>query len=391
MLITEIEHINEEDLDSTAFEQILTPALDQLDKVFKQNKFEIRIVGGAVRDIALNKVPKDIDLATDATPDEMIELFDKNNIRYKPTGLQHGTVTVIMDGEPYEITTLRADVDTDGRHAEVEFIRNWEEDAQRRDLTYNAMSLDFDGQLYDYFNGMDDLQDKVSKFVGDADQRIKEDYLRILRYFRFQSKLENPTWDKETLVAVKSNAKGLTQISVERIWQELAKLLVGTSVVDSLAYMNKTGVDSVLGIKTADAKKLNNYNTDNPVIALAVLGNDTTLAKKWKLSRAEAYELKFYVTYKDKKVSKEQVEHMVIDGMEKDLVVNLLKIQKQDKLASHIEQFDIPTFPVTGNDLIQHDVVKPGPEMGNVLNKLKDLWKQSNYTASKDELLNVTV
>ena len=377
-----------EELDSTAFEEIITPALERLDKTFKKNNFEIRIVGGAVRDIALGKTPKDIDLATDATPDEMIKLFDSSGIRYKPTGIQHGTVTAIMDGEPFEITTLRADVDTDGRHAEVEFIRNWKEDAQRRDLTYNAMSLDFDGNLYDYFNGMDDLQDKVSNFVGDANERIKEDYLRILRYFRFQSKLDSPKWDKDTLVAIKDNAKGLPQISVERIWQEMGKLLVGNSVVDTLAYMGKTGVADVIQLPIKNAKKLNDYKDNkDPIIALAILVDDTTLANTWKLSNAEGQDLKFYLTHKNKPLTKEQAEHLVIDGMGKEDVINLLTIQKQDKLISYIEQFQTPEFPITGNDLIQHGMV-PGPNLGNTLKQLKDLWKKNDYKLSADELLN---
>ena len=120
--------------------------LEKLDKLFTKNKYEIRIVGGAVRDIALDKAPKDIDLATDATPIEMQRMFGQAQIRNKPTGIEHGTITAILDGENFEITTLRSDTNTDGRHAEVEFVRSWEEDAKRRDLTYNAMSLDFDGK-----------------------------------------------------------------------------------------------------------------------------------------------------------------------------------------------------------------------------------------------------
>ena len=206
--------LHEEKLD---VKSVITSPIKKLDKVFKNNKYELRIVGGAVRDLALGKTPKDIDLATDATPDEMMTILDKSGIRHIPSGLEHGTITAILDNEPFEITTLRADKETDGRHAEVEFVKSWEEDAKRRDLTYNAMSMDMEGKVYDYFDGMDDLQDKVSKFVGDADERIKEDYLRILRYFRFQGRLSTPTWDKDTLKAISSNVKGLQKISAERV------------------------------------------------------------------------------------------------------------------------------------------------------------------------------
>lgn len=166
---------------------IISPDVKTLGELFSRNGFEIRVVGGAVRDVALGKSPKDIDLATDATPQEMQKMFDRAMIKHIPTGIEHGTLTAVLNNEPYEITTLRADTETDGRHAEVKFVKSWEEDAKRRDLTYNAMSMDIEGNLYDYFGGMDDLQDKVSKFVGDAEQRIKEDYLRILRYFRFKA------------------------------------------------------------------------------------------------------------------------------------------------------------------------------------------------------------
>ena len=208
---------------SAEFESILTPALISLGEIFNKNEHELRVVGGAVRDLMLGKKPKDIDLATDATPKEMIGFLEQENIKVVPTGIEHGTITAVINKEPYEITTLRADTETDGRKAKVNFIRNWREDARRRDLTYNAMSLDFEGRLYDYFEGMNDLQNKVSRFVGDPNERIQEDYLRILRYFRFQSKLTSPQWSGDTLDAIQKNASMLKKISVERVWQEIQK------------------------------------------------------------------------------------------------------------------------------------------------------------------------
>ena len=181
---------------------LLTPGVKALDKAMKGAGYEVRIVGGAVRDLVLGKEPKDIDMATNATPDEMMKVFDAAGIRYEPTGLQHGTITVILDGEPIEITTLRIDAETDGRHAEVEFTKDWKLDAERRDLTYNAMSVDLNGNLFDYFGGVDDIRDKVTRFVGNAEERIKEDYLRILRYFRFQGRMNSPKWDDDILAVI---------------------------------------------------------------------------------------------------------------------------------------------------------------------------------------------
>jgi len=363
---------------------IISTSIKTLDKVFKSNNHEMRIVGGAVRDIALGKSPKDIDFATDATPDEMIAILDKANIRHKPTGLEHGTITAIIDGEPFEITTLRADTETDGRHAEVEFVKSWEEDAQRRDLTYNAMSMDIDGNVYDYFNGMNDLQDKVSKFVGDAEKRITEDYLRILRYFRFQGRLSTPSWNDDTLKAITTHAKGLTQISAERIWQEMSKVLAGQNVANVLDHMTKTGVSKVIGLATTDLNKIKDRG--NPIIVLAQMGNNVDIAKRWRLSNTEAVLLDFLVKNKTNSLDTKKVEDMIADGVDKEKISALATLQGKEDMADHAITANVPAFPVTGADLIATGM-KPGPEMGEKLNQLKQQWKQSNFTATKDELL----
>ena len=153
--------------------------------MFSSEGYSIRLVGGVARDLLLGHQPKDIDLATDCTPENMVQIFEREGLHYIPTGLQHGTITVHINKVNYEITTLRIDHVTDGRHAIVQYTSEWSKDAERRDLTINAMSLSFDGTLYDYFNGMEDLKKKKVRFVGNARERIKEDYLRILRYFRY--------------------------------------------------------------------------------------------------------------------------------------------------------------------------------------------------------------
>ena len=359
---------------------VINSSIKKLDKVFKSNKHELRIVGGAVRDLALDKTPKDIDLATDATPDEMIAMLDKASIRHKPTGLEHGTITAILDNEPFEITTLRADTETDGRHAEVEFVRSWEEDAKRRDLTYNAMSMDMEGNVFDYFNGMDDLQDKVSNFVGDADERIKEDYLRILRYFRFQGRLSTPSWNEDTLKAISSNVKGLQNISAERIWQEMSKVLAGNNVANVLTHMTKSGVSKVIGLSTNDLNKVKDKG--NPIIALAQMGNTTDIAKRWRLSNNEAVLLDFLVKNKNNSLDQKKVEDMIADGIDKNLISALVTIQGKDLNVDA----KVPDFPITGADLIAKGM-NPGPQMGAKLNLLKQQWKQSNFTATKDDLL----
>lgn len=363
---------------------VITSPIKKLDKVFKSNNYELRVVGGAVRDLALDKTPKDIDLATDATPDEMMAILDKAGIRHIPSGLEHGTITAILDNEPYEITTLRADKETDGRHAEVEFVKSWEEDAKRRDLTYNAMSMDMEGNVFDYFGGMDDLQDKVSKFVGDPEERITEDYLRILRYFRFQGRLSTPTWDKDTLKAISSNAEGLQKISAERVWQEMGKVLSGNNVANILDYMAKTGVSKVIGLSTNDLNKVK--DNGNSIVALAQTGNTIDIAKRWKLSKVQATMLDFLVKNKNNTLDQKKVEDMIADGVDKELISALATLQGKDV---NIDA-EVPNFPITGADLIAKGM-KPGPEIGAKLGQLKQKWKDSNFKSTKDELLKENV
>ena len=366
----------------------ITTALKTLDKLFTKNKYEIRIVGGAVRDVALGKEPKDIDLATDATPTEMQKMFDGANIRHKPTGIEHGTITAILDGEDFEITTLRSDTNTDGRHAEVEFVRSWEEDAKRRDLTYNAMSMDFNGKVYDYNGGMDDLQNKVSKFVGDPEERIKEDYLRILRYFRFQGRLTNPKWDAKIITAIKDNSNGLSKVSVERIWQEMGKILSGNNVSDILKYMEKTGVTKSIRLQARNTNSV--QDNQDAIISLARIVDNDSIAKTWKLSKDEHTTLLTLVKNKDKTLTQKSAEDLLVDGKNKDIISKLAELQDNKELVKYIQTFQMPTFPINGNDLMVLGISR-GPEMGQVLQSLKTKWKQSNFTATKDELLsNVT-
>ena len=376
------ESLNEEALN---VKSIITPAIRKLDKVFKKNQYEVRIVGGAVRDIALGKEPKDIDFATDATPDEMIAMLDKEGIRHIPTGIEHGTITAVIDGEDFEITTLRADTNTDGRHADVEFVRSWEEDAKRRDLTYNAMSMDIDGTVHDYNGGMDDLQDKVSRFVGDPEERIKEDYLRILRYFRFQSKLDSPKWDDATLNAIKDNADGMTGLSVERIWQEMSKLLMGSSAKEALEWMNKTGVSSKIGLEGINPAKLG--EPTGPIIALARMLDSSGIARDWKMSNYDREMFDFLIKHKGENINPKQAQDMIINGASQDHLLAWANMHGKNDVYDAVHGFEQPDFPINGKDLLARGYVA-GPNLGKMIADLKDEWMKSNYKLSKEDLLN---
>ena len=376
-----------EKINTTAFKELMTPELKKLGTVFNKAGHEIRLVGGVVRDLALKKFPKDVDLATDANPNDVVELLNKNNIKNKPTGIEHGTITAIINKTPYEITTLRADKETDGRRAKVQFVKDWKQDAERRDLTYNAMSLDFKGKLYDYFGGMDDLQDKVSAFVGDPDERIKEDFLRILRYFRFQSKLEDPKWDQNTIKAIANNADDLKRISVERVWSELKKMLVSRNVEESLRYMGQTGVAKAIDLPVENASMIKRLaKTDDPIVPLAVLVDDITLADTWKMSKEETQLLRFLIQNKKTSLTKESAIDFIHDGYSKKMVLDLINLQGKKALDDVIRNYEAPQFPVQGRDLIAKGM-KPGVDVGRQLAQLRDKWKASGYKLSKDQLL----
>ena len=185
---------------------------------------EVRYVGGCVRKIINQEKVDDIDLATNLEPNQVCEALKKNNIKFFESGIEHGTITAVENKYKFEITSLRKDTLTDGRHAKVEFSKNWKEDASRRDFTINSIYSDKDGNLFDPFNGKKDLENGVINFIGEANSRIKEDYLRILRYFRFFLIYSKKPHDSKILRSIKINIEGISKLSKERLLDELKKL-----------------------------------------------------------------------------------------------------------------------------------------------------------------------
>lgn len=374
-------------------DKLMTPETKKLMRAFDQAGFEIRFVGGCVRDALLGVVPKDVDFCTDATPDEMRDIATINKFKFLPTGVAHGTATLVVDDEPFEVTTLRVDVDTDGRHAEVEFTRSFEVDAERRDLTINAMSMDMEGNVYDYFGGRDDLKNKVVRFVGVAELRVQEDYLRILRYFRFAARFDS-TMSQDDLDLFSENEvlDKLNVVSVERFWQEMSKLLdpsmpARVRVVD---VMFKTRVNRALGVFRFNPVEL--ARSDDAVAALSTLVASTdeeNFFKFWKLSKAEEAKVRNLVRNRCVNWSEERVEVMLTrDKFPLDHVVSMLEIAGEPTLARYAEAFQVPTFPVTGKDLLASGM-KPGAAMGQRLRKLENAWVFSRFTRTKEELLAI--
>src|SRR5689334_12204093 len=221
---------------------LMTGALSRLLSVLDRDGEEARVVGGAVRNALLGEPVAEFDVATTAVPDEVVSRVAAAGFKPVPTGIAHGTVTVVIDKHPFEVTTLRKDVETYGRHAMVEFGRDWKADAERRDFTINALSVTRDGVVYDYAGGLDDLAHRRVRFIGDPTKRIEEDYLRILRFFRFHAAYGAGHPDAAGLAACIAARKGFDQLSRERVRMELLKLLVATHATATLAVMAYAGL-----------------------------------------------------------------------------------------------------------------------------------------------------
>lgn len=397
-------------VETPQFRAIFTPEINMLLELFKKYGYGLRMAGGAVRDILMEKNPEDIDFATTATPEQMINMFNTEGIRmFNHKGETHGTVTVrINDQQNFEITTLRVDMRTDGRHAEVEFTTDWELDAGRRDLTVNAMFLGFDGTLHDYFNGRKDLEERIIKFVGDPSCRIQEDYLRILRYFRFYGRIavEANNHDSKTLEAIRNNAGGLKQIAGERMWMEFKKILAGNYAKELVLLMIDLGIGTFIGIPSHPNIKeyemvCDRCKTMKPhsmTLLTALLKNEDDLLaihSRLKFSRYEKDLASFILNNKEDKNGDPPLKpylHLILNSQRKqsdicEWACEVLKYRGESLLWKELSEMAIPKFPVNGFLLLDRGYVK-GPELNKRLSQLKSKWIESNFTLTREELLD---
>lgn len=398
-------------LKTSDFQCLFTEGLNGLAEIFLKNNYELRIAGGAVRDLLSGKRPEDVDFATTATPEEMKSMFQAAGIRMiNNKGEKHGTITARIHNENFEVTTLRVDVHTDGRHAEVEFTTDWQQDAERRDLTINSMFLGLDGTLYDYFKGYEDLKNCKVRFVGSAQQRIQEDYLRILRYFRFYGRvaLEPDDHEPETLAAIKDNGHGLAGIAGERIWVELKKLVIGNHASSLLDLIYDLELAQYIGLPPhgdlVEMRRVwenSKHHSPKPMTVLAALFHSPEEVEKMdlrlKVSKEEKTLALFLVKYRHELHKDSEQPHslkpftdFIIDSKELDTqvkVCELLKYQGEDRLLNELCRWSTPRFPVSGHDLRKLGVTS-GKDIGATLQKLRDIWKKSHYQMDKEELLS---
>lgn len=365
---------------------------------------EARLVGGCVRDSILQRDVHDIDLATNLLPNQTIKALKLCNIKTIPTGLKHGTITAVLNQRSFEITTLRHDVKCDGRHAKVEFTNNWQADASRRDFTFNALYADKHGHIYDYFGGIEDLKARRLNFIGNAEDRIKEDYLRILRAFRFHAKICVGDLSDEILNVCKKHSHMIQNLSGERIRDEILTLLECNDPFPTLKSMQESDVLQKIIPKEVKCEILSSsllFGT-GALVKLALLLRTTKkndrlslgeyVSKFLRLSNKQKKKLLFLLSndIKTELSEKEQKKYISLFGRE--LYCDLVKIcgvesgENVDKYISFANTFNIPKFPLSGDDLISIGH-QPGKSLGKNLELLRQHWEDSSYTLTKEELV----
>lgn len=396
------------------------PETQYLIKAFAAHNAPLRFVGGAVRDALLRIEVQDVDAATTLPPKTVLALLTAAKIQALPIGIAHGTITAIINGKHFEITTLRKDVSTDGRWAKVEYTDNWEEDAARRDFTMNAMYLSPAGELFDYFGGENDARNGRVRFIGEPAQRIEEDYLRILRFFRFHAHYGAGDPDEEAVTACANDAKCMKKLSGERIQHEMLKLLSAPRPAATIALMNDREIlHHVLAYDVRDTAMLERLEKIEDVLRqhppasvrlstlLLGLGSHMThdeaikkITKRWRLSNelvSELHMLTDHVAAFDPELTEHEQKRVIrklgTDHFGHALLVAWAygkePISDRHAYAGMLEfssEWVIPPFPVTGKDLIALGI-KPGKKMGQLLAALEDSWERSDYTMDKETLL----
>lgn len=377
--------------------EIADPYVGRIAALLAGEGYQARLVGGAVRDIVSGRAPRDMDMSTDALPAHVVAIAESAGLRVIPTGLQHGTVTVVVEGLPYEVTTLRRDVETDGRHATVEYVSDFREDAARRDFTINAMSASMDGLVHDYFGGIADLAARRIRFVGNADERIAEDYLRILRFFRFRARYGGSE-DNGDLDAVARAMHGLASISVERVWMEMSRIIVHPRGCEQIETMQRLGILDVIGLEF-DRKRLSVASAAasagaRPGTVIGILCGTATaaadLAARWRLSSVEAEDAS--VAARVLSDTSDDPLHwlgVATDGIDPSRIVPVLEATGRPH-ASDVLRRPLPVFPLRGRDLAEAGVER-GRGMGEALKRARAEWKASGFTANRNDLLQQVI
>ncbi len=381
----------------------------KLQEGIPEDKVAARFVGGCVRKYLSNEKIDDIDIATILSTDQIKEKFKDTNFKVVDTGVKHGTVTIVSEDHKVELTTLRKDIKTDGRHAEVEYTDNWQQDSERRDFTINAIYMDINGKLYDPQMGTVDLKNKNIKFIGDPQKRIEEDYLRIVRFIRFKV-MYDIVVEQTTSDAIKQNLDGIQKISKERILIELLKIL---SLKNFLTINQSSNLREIFSMifpeflylnRLERLKKIYQYSEVNVDILLAVMlidekENHEYFVHKYNASNKTKENLEqFYknlIKLKNDKefLEKNLIKNIYLNGKNHLIALNLInfsinskvKINDFTKTLNKILKIKVPIFPINGETLKQKGM-QEGQRLGNVLKSLEKEWINNNFKISNEKV-----
>jgi len=373
---------------------------------------EVRFVGGCVRKALCGENIDDIDLVTSHVPDEVKKRLIKRDIKVIDTGISHGTVTAILNKKKFEITTLRKDFSTDGRHANVQFTTNWKHDALRRDFTINAIYADIDGRIFDPLNGISDLQNGKIKFIGLPEERIQEDYLRILRYFRFFIQYSKLDHDQNTIKSIRKNINGLNKISNERIFDELKKILSLSNIYSLFTHNQSKEIilnifpqfiyyEKLKKIDGLNQKFRDKYDNDLVMAILVVDKSDNYeyFCHKYKTSNSIKNRFKnisknfknlknenFYIEKNIKKLiyftDKKKVRDLLLFSICENGKIDNSTVEK---LLNYVSTCEVPKFPISGDYLKKHGY-ESGQTLGKKLKSFEKKWIENNFVLDKKEV-----
>jgi tRNA nucleotidyltransferase/poly(A) polymerase len=376
---------------------------------------EIRYIGGCVRKIINKEKFDDIDLAVNLNPIDVCDALNKKGIKYYESGIEHGTITALINNVKFEITSLRKDIDTDGRHAKVEFSDSWKEDASRRDFTINSIYADIDGSLFDPFDGKKDLENGKIVFIGNAETRIKEDYLRVLRYVRFFLSYSKHSHDPKVIKAIKKNLSDVSGISSERLLDEFQKLVRSNGFSKLIKDKDSFEIINLIFPQLKNISlfgKLNSFAEKNLtkvdfifLLSLMIIdGTDNVdyFIYKFNLSKKDQKRLLFLDNFYSTKITsttfseKNLNKILYFNGREPLIDVIYFKIFKskkvETKLIKLLEVFkekDIPIMPFKANTLMEKYQIPEGKELGKKLKAIEEIWTNNNFKISEKEIQQI--
>ena len=377
--------------------------------LFSENS-EIRYVGGCIRKIINKEKIDDIDLAVNLNPAEVCSALNKENIKYYESGIEHGTITAIINNNKFEITSLRKDIDTDGRHAKVSFTKDWHEDALRRDFSINSIYADRYGNLFDPFNGKKDLENGEIIFIGDVEKRIKEDYLRVLRYIRFFLNYSKYEHNPQVIKVIKKNLKGLSRISPERLLDEFKKLSKSEGFLKLPKDKFCLEIINLIFPQFKNInifKKLNNFakesifNLDFTFLIALMTVDDTDNVNyflyKFNISKKNQKRILFLKEFNSLKITHKNLNKILyFNGKEAvmDIIYfNIFKSKKVDnKIITMIQTFKekkIPLLPLSATTLMTKYNIPEGKELGDKLKKIEEIWVNNDFEIDEKKLKKI--